>query len=327
VLRIHFRPDDIGKVRLATNPDPLWETVLSLFRLRHPGPPLFFERWQRSAARACRRADLEMLLPMTPGGYYYPDFLTPAASEFGLDAGLDALLCTPRSRLRHDIGLLARQHASLPSWMGLLADGDRQMLDRLAAAIRSQHAAVVAPIWQEIRAHVEADRSKRARAFLEGGCEGLLRSFLPMMRWQPPILEIDDCPFDQWLHLDGRGLLLVPSFLCWRWPDVLYDPSLPPVLVYPIEHTLARSLHSQAPNTSLIALIGITRTSVLESIGNGSTTSELARQVGVNTPSISQHTTVLRQAGLIHTNRLGKAVLHTITPLGAALLDSHISAA
>jgi DNA-binding transcriptional ArsR family regulator len=323
VLRIHFTPEDVGRVRLATHPDPMWETVFSLFRLRYGGPPLIFGRWRRLAARACHRADLDTLMPLTPGGYY-PDFLTPSEGALGLDAGLDALLRTPRSRLRRDLGLLARQGSRLPSWTAELADGDPEALGRLAAALRSHHAAVVGPIWPDVRAHVEADRAKRARAFLDGGCEGLLRSYLPMMRWEPPVLEIADVPFEQTLHLRGRGLLLMPSFLSWRTPDVLHDPSLPPVLVYPVEHNLAMSVRQA--NASVSALIGLTRASVLESIGEGRTTSELARQVGVSAASISQHTAVLREAGLIHTSRVGKAVLHTITPLGAALLEAGVTA-
>jgi DNA-binding transcriptional ArsR family regulator len=41
------------------------------------------------------------------------------------------------------------------------------------------------------------------------------------------------------------------------------------------------------------------------------------------TPSaISRHTTVLRQAGLIITRRDRNTALHSLTPLGTALLDS-----
>jgi hypothetical protein len=35
---------------------------------------------------------------------------------------------------------------------------------------------------------------------------------------------------------------------------------------------------------------------------------------------VSQHTTVLRDAGLILTGRHGKSVMHTLTPLGRAML-------
>src|SRR6185369_12856538 len=127
---------------------------------------------------------------------------------------------------------------------------------------------------------------------------------------------------EQTIELDGRGLILIPSYFAWGAPDVLRDPALPPVLVYPIERdpALFRAASPAANGGSVAALIGQTRTSVLESIGDGSTTSELARRVGVSAASVSQHTAVLREARLIQTSRVGTAVLHTITPLGAALL-------
>lgn len=319
MLRIHFTPEDIGRVRLAADPDPMWETVFSVFRLRRPGPRTIFGRWHEHAVRATRRADLDVLLPLVRGAYY-PDFLTPAEGALGLPAALEALKSTPVSRLRRDMAELARADGPAPSWMRGLADGDPALLERLAAAIRVQYESVVAPFWDEARAQVEAERARRARILLDHGCEGLLDSFRPMMRWKSPVLEVD-FPFERSLRLRGRGLLLVPSYLSWRHPDVLRDTSLPPVLVYPVErdHTLPGG-RSDPAGVSVVALIGRTRTSVLESIGDGSTTTELARRTGVSAASISQHTAVLREARLIRTSRVGKAVLHTVTPLGVALL-------
>lgn len=66
--------------------------------------------------------------------------------------------------------------------------------------------------------------------------------------------------------------------------------------------------------------MGQTRSAILHGIGVGCTTSELARRVDVSLASASQHATVLRDAGLLSTLRQGNAVLHTLTPLGAALL-------
>jgi DNA-binding transcriptional ArsR family regulator len=319
VLRIHFTAEDVARVRMAGCPDPLWETVFSLFRLRQRDAPLIFGEWRRQAVRRIRRTDLDLLLPLVPGGYY-PDFLTPAEGALGLDAGIEALLATPRQRLRGDLEILAAEQGPLRSWMQLLGAGDPQTLEQLGGAIRSHYRAVVAPYWHQVQAHVDADRAKRAKAFLEGGCEGLLRSYLPMMRWEPPVLVVD-VPFEQTLHLDGRGLVLVPSFLSWNTPDVLKDTTLPPVLVYPIEHDLALSARTRPPGASLGALIGATRAAVLEAVEGGRTTSEVARRVGVSAGAISQHTSVLREAGLIRTSRAGKAVVHTLTPLGSALLE------
>lgn len=320
MLRVHFTPEDIGRVRMAAEPHPMWETVFSVFRLTRPGQTPIFGPWREQVVRTARRADLDILLPLVRGAYY-PDFLTPAEGTQGLPYAIEAILSTPATRLRNDMTELARLGEPTPSWMRRLAEGDRPVLERVAGAMRSHYEVAVAPFWSEAQAHVEADRSRRARALFEHGAEGLLESFRPMMRWKAPVLEVDT-PFEQSIELEGRGLILVPSYLSWGAPDVFRDPQLTPVLVYPVERDPA-AFWAQGPAAtggSVAALIGQTRTSVLESIGDGSTTSELARRVGVSAASVSQHTSVLREARLIHTSRVGKAVLHTITPLGAALL-------
>jgi DNA-binding transcriptional ArsR family regulator len=316
VLRIHFTTDDVARVRVAAEPDPLWETVISVFRLRKPGPDLVFGPWRRHAVRATRRSDLSLLGPLVHQTYF-PDFLTPAEGAASLSGALDALVSTPVSRLRTDMARLARTGTPMTSWMGRLADGDPGTLRQLAGALRSHHEAVVTPFGADARAQVDADRARRARVFLDEGTEGLLNSFRPMMRWESPVLQVD-VPQHRDLHLNGRGLLLVPSYLSVGTPDVLFDPELPPVLVYPIEHCLGRSV---AAGAALSALIGPTRTAVLESTADGRTTSELARRVGVSRASVSQHTAVLRDARLIQTVRVGKAVVHSLTPLGSALLS------
>jgi DNA-binding transcriptional ArsR family regulator len=59
----------------------------------------------------------------------------------------------------------------------------------------------------------------------------------------------------------------------------------------------------------------------LEATALGCTTSELARRCGVSIAAASQQATVLREAALITTRRVGGAVRHEITPLGMSLLN------
>ncbi len=40
---------------------------------------------------------------------------------------------------------------------------------------------------------------------------------------------------DRDLHLEGRGLRLVPSYLCRGTPTAFADPALPPTIVYPVD--------------------------------------------------------------------------------------------
>ncbi|MCS0638202.1 winged helix-turn-helix domain-containing protein [Streptomyces sp. LP05-1] len=324
MLRIHFTGADLAGVRMAARPDALWETILSFHRLRdRRGAPLFGE-W-RAETRSRLNGETRLLGALVPARGYFPDFLTPARGLHGLEAGLEAIRETPPARIHGELALLAASRpgaAPLPGWARDLPEGRPEPFGRLLGALRAYHRAAVEPHWSHIQGRVEADRAVRGRALLDGGADELLASLPPMLRWRAPVLEAD-YPVDRELRLDGRGLLLQPSYFCRCTPVVLRDPELPPVLVYPVTHAEAPAAGEPGgPGgaSSLGRLVGHTRSAVLEAIGQGGTTSELARRAGVSLASASQHAGVLRDAGLVVTLRQGSSVLHTLTPLGAALL-------
>lgn len=306
---------DLSKVRMATRPDALWETILSFHRLRDRRGSTVFGKW-RTETRPRLNGEVRLLAAVIPPRGYFPDFLTPSqegGEPYGIDAGIEALRDTPPRRIRAELALLGAEHREA----GRTPDGHAELLGRLIGALRGYHRAAIEPYWPHIQASVEADRAVRGRALLDGGAQELLASLPPMIRWRAPVLEAD-YPVDRELHLDGRGLLLQPSYFCRVTPVVYRDPQLPPVLVYPVTHSRAPVFAEPGP--WLGRLLGNTRSTVLRAIGNGCTTSELARRAGVSLASASQHACVLREAGLIHTLRHGSSVLHTLTPLGGSLL-------
>lgn len=306
---------DLSKVRMATRPDALWETILSFHRLRDRRGSTVFGKW-RTETRPRLNGEVRLLAAVIPPRGYFPDFLTPSqegGEPYGIDVGIEALRDTPPRRIRTELALLAAERREV----GRTPDGHAELLGRLIGALRGYHRAAIEPYWPHIQASVEADRAVRGRALLDGGAQELLASLPPMIRWRAPVLEAD-YPVDRELHLDGRGLLLQPSYFCRVTPVVYRDPQLPPVLVYPVTHSRAPVFAEPGP--WLGRLLGNTRSTILRAIGNGCTTSELARRAGVSLASASQHACVLREAGLIHTLRHGSSVLHTLTPLGGSLL-------
>ncbi|WAU83118.1 helix-turn-helix domain-containing protein [Streptomyces sp. Qhu-G9] len=322
MLRVHFTSDDLARVRVATGPDPLWELTNSFQSLAAgargvPGLAAWRRQVRVGLPPAC--APLAVLLP--PRGYS-PDFLTPdlrGVSEF--ESALDTVLGTSRDRLRTDLSTLAAERQRpLPAGARALAEGKTGALRGLGAALRAYHRHALVPVWAHLRAHVEADLALRARAMMEGGAEGLLSGFKPVLRWQSPVLEAD-YPVEREIRLGGRGLQLQPTFFCFRTPVTLADSDLTPTLAYPLQHALGEPAPAGSPE-SLGALIGRTRAAMLEAVVTGRTTSELAGRCGISRPAASQHTAVLREAGLLLSVRRGKLVLHTITPAGLALLKS-----
>ncbi|MGW6985022.1 helix-turn-helix domain-containing protein [Streptomyces sp. NPDC054932] len=325
MLRIHFTGVDLARVRMAGRPDALWETILSFHRLRDRRDARLFGEW-RTETRSRLNSETRTLGMLIPSRGYFPDFLTPVEGQYGWDVGLDALRGIRPERMRRELQLLAAGAPMTPRLREFVDDGGKH-LPRLMGELRAYHRAAVEPYWTHIQAQIEAERAARGRALLDGGADELLASLPPMLRWRAPVLECD-YPVDRDVRLRGRGLLLQPSFFCRRTAVTLHDPELPPVLVYPAAAQLAsapaggegaRPVEEQRQRT-LGKLVGHTRSVVLRAIGDGATTSELARRAGVSLASASQHACVMREAGLVTTLRRGNAVLHTVTPLGAALL-------
>ncbi|KPH97406.1 regulatory protein ArsR [Actinobacteria bacterium OK074] len=327
-LRMHFTPDDLGRARLAQAPDPMWEALLSMHMLQTRDARSVFGGWRRAALRGLEPRARRVLWLAPPTGYS-PDFLTPAAGEGGLESGIAALLATPRRRLRQDLTELARGGRRLPSWVRPLADGERDAVQGLSDGVRDYFRTAVEPYWPRIRSRFEAERTFLARKLAAGGVSLLLKSLHPRLVWEPPVLSVHGPLGERDLYLDGRGVLLLPSCFCWGAPTVLRDPTLPPVVVYPLAHdtvALAPAQHvlgrdCRGPNPSLESLLGRTRAAVLSGAVDGRTTTGLARAAGVSPATASHHATVLRDAGLLITRRMGSAVLHVTTPLGHALLS------
>ncbi|MEU0430345.1 ArsR family transcriptional regulator [Streptomyces sp. NPDC006290] len=323
-LRVHFTAEDLARIRIAQGPDPMWEIVLSATLLDGTAGRAVFDPWRAGARSRLRdrlpRQDARLIRYLAPRTGDFPDFLTPVRATTDLDDGIEAVRATPARRLRQDLAVLP----AAPTWARPLADSARTALTGLGNALHRYYHAALGPYWPRIQALVDADRTARSRALLRHGVDGLLHSLRPTLDWTPSVLTAP-YPVDRDLHLDGRGLLLVPSVFCWRTPVTLIDTELPPVLVYPVAHRPGWCADPAArPGSgSLAALLGTTRASALRAVEDGCTTTELARRTGTTAPTASQHTYILREANLIVSTRHRNTVVHTLTPLGAALLHAN----
>jgi len=325
VLRLHFTSDDLARTCVAARPDALWEIVLSTNLLGNRDGRAVFDPWRAQARERLRRLPVWMprlLRAIAPPQGDFPDFLTPAEAAAGVETGVEAVLSTPRTRLRQELAAMP----GLPDWAAPLVRGEASALDSLGRALRSYHESVLSPDWSRVLAHAQADAAGRARALLHGGVEALLASFRPLLRWKPPVLEAD-YPEDRDVHLAGRGVTLVPSVFCWRTAVTLIDPGLPPVVVYPVERTVDWwRPHVQRPGQdSLQALLGATRAAVLRIAADGPSAGELARRIGLSSAATSYHLKALREASLINCSRRGTSTLMSLTPLGLNLLAENPS--
>ncbi|MFF6980811.1 helix-turn-helix domain-containing protein [Streptomyces sp. NPDC008343] len=325
MLRVHFTRQDLLRTRVAAAPDPLWELVLSVNLLATRQGRAVFDAWRAQARVGLSkvpRQQLHLVRALAPPRGSFPDFLNPAEASEGLSEGVRAILSTPRRRLTREMNVLT----AAPRWLRPLADGEPWALENLGQALHGYFHAALAPNWSAVRAQIEADRAVRAREMLRGGVDALLSTLGPSMRWRPPVLETQ-YPLQREWRLEGRGLLLVPSVFCWQAPITLTDPSLPPVLVYPVARTHRWWLPPQGGTGSraLARLLGHGRAAVLRALEDGCTTSEVARRAGVTPATVSEHVRILREAGLVASVRDRNTVVHVLTPLGHSLLTANRS--
>ncbi len=321
MLRIRFSDADLVRIRVLAEPNPLWEVLLSLHRLREPRRDQVPDRWGRTVPEKARWA-VAMLHQLARHKGYSPDFLTPEAEIADLDAGLDLVLRTPREVLRTDLARLGAEHP-VSGWVRDLAEGDPPALRLLGEALTTYHDTAIAPFWPTIRRLARADHERRAALAMERGLEAVLGALHVSARWNPPLLEIA-YPVEQEVVLGGRGLTLVPSYFCHPGPIMLLRQPERPFLVYSVEtpETGADLLEAEGRNRGLASLLGRTRAEVLRLLGaeRPLSTTELAKAAGISLAGASQHASILREAGLVVTERRGGSVLHRASRKGAALL-------
>ncbi|MEU6115254.1 winged helix-turn-helix domain-containing protein [Streptomyces sp. NPDC047117] len=288
--RIHFTAADFASTRLGITVGPLAETAFAVGLLgRNVGAP--YARWRRQVGKQ---------LPGRPA---------PAA---GTAQDLEALL-----RQAEYYGEEAGTGPRDTRWTGRAAAPDLPEVWRAA----------VAPYWERMLGYLEAECETRGRIVMAGGLDQLLATLHPRINWRSPVLEIPGGP-DEDVHLDGRGLTLTPSVFLHHRPAQLMGSKADggqAVLAFaapPDARRAARLWDEPDGSTqSLGALVGQTRAAALRVLRATCTTSQLADQLGISAAGASQHTAVLRETGLITTRRIRNTVLHTVTPLGMALLD------
>ncbi|MFI0481453.1 winged helix-turn-helix domain-containing protein [Actinomadura sp. 9N215] len=333
--RFHFTIEDLARVRVAA-PDPVAETLFAFRFLRHRGERGLFQQWSTDVrARLTGRPEAFMLAPLLPPQPLTFDLHTLCGRADSIENAVENLRGRTVEHLSAEVAHAAAM-MPLPGWARHIAAADREWLDLLGTAIRGAHEAIVAPYWPQIQARLSAERAGHGRALLDFGVEHMLRNLHPTVRWNSPVLEISS-PHDADYRLGGRGMIVIPSVFCRPGPTPVLDYSLgednPPELWLFVPATGAPDAllpplpDPSADGRALALLLGRTRAAVLRAVAAGPvTTSGLAHRVGVSVPAASQHAAVLRDAGLIDTRRTGKAVLHTTTATGDALLDGGAAA-
>jgi hypothetical protein len=314
MLRVHCTPEDLLRVTVADQPMPLLELGLALCMIQRRDPHSVFTPWRRRAGHALPRLARPLLNLVSPQGAG-PLFLDPPSLD--LAEGLDQILSTSPAQAAAELRAMCSFDRPLTSWVRHLADQDREAWRILEQAVRSAHTNVIAAAWPRLQTGFHAETAWRARILAQQGLRATLAGLSPSARLQGLTLEAD-FPRNLDITLQGRGIVLQPSLF---WDNLLatFHPDGRLILIYPAVTPLPLRETLSAANP-LSVLLGATRAQALRLLVQQHTTTDLARELEVSAAAASMQARTLREAGLIVSQREGKAMWHWCTPLGLDLL-------
>ncbi|MFC4854405.1 ArsR/SmtB family transcription factor [Actinophytocola glycyrrhizae] len=321
MLRFVADRDDLLNSRFALSPVTELENLLRKLtgRRRAALPPAWSARLTPAFQRLRAETALDAVLALQSDRYGAAFVVQPPASMAQtIDGDLAALRATPLAQARKEIAdCLARSPTTDRKVLAVLNDehAPKIMAEAMAAAWHE----LVAPDWPALRAVLERDVVYRGGLLSTGGWQAAFAGLHKRLAWRDGALELARLE-DGTHHLEGAGMLLVPSVFVWPHIGAYTDPPWPRTLVYPARGTAA--LWDPGPATppdALASLLGRSRARLLVSLSDPASTTQLATSLGMATGAVGDHLAVLRNAGLVTRARSGRSVLYRRTPLGDAL--------
>ncbi|MFJ9646373.1 ArsR/SmtB family transcription factor [Streptomyces sp. NPDC101206] len=324
MLRIHFTAEDFARIRFAPRPAPLQElhAALTTAVTRQGGP--LFAPWRGRVLRSLPAA-ADPLADLVPAGRP-PSFLDVLGDTMA--DGFEQIRATSPGLVRSE---LERVYGAVPApgWIRGLHAGDETAWRTLHRAQQAAYGRVLAPVWSVVQDLHREEFARYALTVAEHGVAGTLTGLAPGSRLHEGVWEWPGAVPDRDVRLDGRGLVLLPTFHHPAGPLLQDTPGRPAVLTYPagpglpptagrpgLPPTAGRPV---VPAETLAAVLGRTRLEALRLLAEPHTTTSLARALHVSNATASSHAAALRSAGMVRTTRTGRSVTHQRTALGTLI--------
>jgi DNA-binding transcriptional ArsR family regulator len=319
MILARFDTEALTRVRFAISPS--LELIRSTRVLDDPASAVLHLPWIERALRSTHDLDLAPVRALQRSEIYNPDFVHPPPSGplAELEHELAVMIATPPGQISAEIRY-AYDGRTLPAVLEPFVAEPRESVERLAGLMRTYWDRCLAEDWPRIRSLLEQDVLYRARQIADGGTRRLFADLDESVSFNEGELRVDcDCKGD--LDLDERGLLLVPSVFVWPKVTLVSAEPWQPTLIYPARGAgmLWGPEPAPAPD-ALERLLGRTRATLLMSLDSPRSTTDLAGALGLSPGGVSQHLSVLRDAGLISGRRVARAVLYLRSAEGDALL-------
>ncbi|WP_433020178.1 ArsR/SmtB family transcription factor [Kribbella sp. CA-294648] len=331
-MQISLDIDDLTDIRLML-PGAMTETVLAAWTLQARPPESVTKhhvRWRkRVAPLVARLGQVRRVMEVQAPPYTLVDLCLPTVGAGSWDEGIERVSALGPAYYKLELSLIAHAIATrphlqrpVPRWTEQLTEADPRPRADLLTGLALLHKAGIADRDAADHASAQAYLDARTRDLAGGGVKQLLSNLHHTIRWHHPVITVDSPtapPIDTPSPAGGRGIIIAPSSFATK-VHFFHDSEhrRPGLLVVPNNQ---REVAGGTPQSQhLEQLLGRKRAAVLIQVAlRSASTSDLATRCGITAGAVSEHTRVLRECGLITTDRSRRSV-HSITPAGAALL-------
>ncbi|MGE3811006.1 MAG: ArsR/SmtB family transcription factor [Candidatus Nanopelagicales bacterium] len=322
--RIALSGEDILATRFATS--QVTETVHALrtFQRASPSP---YDDWARGVAPRMSDPLLRMLVGLIPlDGFVPPWFPLPGVERpDGTSFGEVAVIVEHLRGIGTDDveQWMAQRLPHPPEAMRPLLESSRPG-ELLGEALQLAWDVLVAPWWPTMLRFLEADIAWWTTVAGEAGMGAMLARLHSRVTWDGADLVVSPTRTPQRYDRTGSGLLLVPTVFNAPYAGLAaYDPHHTWLVFSTRSAGLVFDQGLDPGDDGLAALLGRTRAAVLRWTTSPRTTSEISRAASMSMGTVSEHLGVLRQAGLVSSERHGREVLYRPTRLGWQLLEAN----
>ncbi len=260
--------------------------------------------------------------------------LRAAAPDDVLTAALAPLRAAPRPGVGRPAGppsAAARQRArtyarargpETAAAVGVLLEDPAAFRDHLAEVLDEAWGRCLADRWDRLRPLLAAEARLLADRTAAEGPLVALSAAMPAARVEAGALVIDKLPSAR--VTCARGLLATPTVHGWPHLTVTLEPDAVVVVQYPLERRASVPRLPQAERR-LAALADPQRLRLARSLlREPRSTAELAELHGSSAPAVSRHLRVLREAGLVTTDRSGHFVRYSLDAEAVARLGTDL---
>lgn len=322
-VEFHLSPGDVEAVRFGISPGH--ELAHAVRVLRRPAAHPLQWGWLRAVKDRLPREHFPLLSTVIGDDGYLPDFLTTAPRwDLTPEAELDELRAAPLEPMRVDFGkMVLRSTGARRQTLREMQDRPEHARGVIADAWAAVWEAALAPVWPQLDRLLRADIAVRSRMIASTGIAGMAGDLHRQVTWGDGAVRVSLRRHSEQVDCRGSGLVLVPSVMSAWGCMVLTEPPAQPTLFYPARGVTAGWARDAADITDALgALVGPARAGILLRSGTARTTSQVAHDADLAISTASHHLTVLREAGLIGSERVGVRMLHLRTPLGEALVGA-----